>query len=262
MNTEVVSSSDRRAIILEKLKNNGQVFVNELADIFQVSQETIRRDLNRLEEQRLIKKIHGGAVSSQFGFEMEFNERAKIAAVEKKAIALSAVKLFKPGDSLFIDFGTTTLEFTRHLVEINQLTVITNSPLIANVLHENDSIKTILIGGEFISSKFECVGAIALDNIKRFFVDYAVIGAGAIHTDVGVMDQDINEASVARQMIENSSRTVVLADGHKLHNHATTLVSGWEKIHYLFTTNDGSLAKKGKFPANVRVTFAKAENQQ
>ncbi|MCI1035738.1 MULTISPECIES: DeoR/GlpR family DNA-binding transcription regulator [Raoultella] len=261
MNTEIVSSADRRTIILEKLKNNGQVSVNELADIFQVSQETIRRDLNKLEEQRLIKKIHGGAVSSQFGFEMEFNERAKIAASEKKAIARSAVKLFKPGDSLFIDFGTTTLEFTRQLAEINDLTVITNSPLIANVLHENDSIKTILIGGEFISSKFECVGAIALDNIKRFFVDYAVIGAGAVHTAVGVMDQDINEATIARQMIENSSRTVVLADGHKLQNHATTLVCEWDKIHYLFTTNDGSQAKKSKFPDNVQVTFAKAERE-
>ncbi|MCS2147438.1 DeoR/GlpR family DNA-binding transcription regulator [Scandinavium manionii] len=262
MNTEVVSSLERRAIILEKLKDNGQVFVNELSDIFQVSQETIRRDLNKLEEQRLIKKIHGGAVSSQFGFEMEFNERAKLAASEKKAIARHAAKLFKPGDSLFIDFGSTTLEFTRQLVEINELTVVTNSPLIANVLHENSSIKTILIGGEFISSKFECVGAIALDNIKRFFVDYAVIGAGAVHTDVGMMDQDINEAAIARQMIENSNRTVVLADGHKLQNHATTLVCGWDKIHYLFTTNDGSQNRKSKFPANVNVTFAEVETER
>ncbi len=259
MSTETVNSSERRTIILEKLKADGQVFVHELADLFQVSQETIRRDLNKLEEQRQIKKIHGGAVSSQIGFEMEFNERAKLAADEKSAIAKSAAGLFNPGDSLFIDFGSTTLEFTRKLVAVNELTVITNSPQIAGVLHENETIRTILIGGEFIHSRMECVGPIALDNLKRFFVDYAVIGAGAIHVDAGVMDQDINEAAVARQMIENSHHTVVLADGHKLGNHATTLVCGWDKVSYLFTTRPAGTTEKMRFPTGVRVTYASVE---
>ncbi|QKJ88589.1 DeoR/GlpR transcriptional regulator [Paramixta manurensis] len=256
MSTEVANSSERRTIILDKLKDNGQVFVNELAELFQVSQETIRRDLNKLEEQRLIKKVHGGAISSQFGFEMEFNQRAKLAADEKKAIAIRAATLFKPGDSLFIDFGTTTLEFARQLVAINDLTVIVNSPLIASVFHENASIKVILIGGEFINSKFECVGAIALDNIGRFFADYAVIGAGAVHADIGIMDQDINEAAVARKMMANSNYTVVLADGHKINSHATTLVSGWENINYVVTSKAENMSLVKSLPAGVSVLVA------
>ena len=124
---------ERRNIILDKLKNSGQVFVNELADDFNVSQETIRRDLNKLEELKHIKKIHGGAVIAQFGFELEFNQRAKLAEDDKKAIAIKAAELIKPGDSLFIDFGTTTLEFAKQIAGINQLTVITNSPVIANL---------------------------------------------------------------------------------------------------------------------------------
>lgn len=151
---DISNSVERRNEILALIQANGRVYVNELADKFQVSQETIRRDLNKLEDYRLIKKIHGGAVSSQFKFEHEFNERAKIAEAEKRAIAEKAATLLQPGDTVFVDFGSTTLEFARQLATIDQLTVITNSPLIANVCLENDSIDVVLIGGQFIDSKW------------------------------------------------------------------------------------------------------------
>ena len=192
---DISNSVERRNEILALIQANGRVYVNELADKFQVSQETIRRDLNKLEDYRLIKKIHGGAVSSQFKFEHEFNERAKIAEAEKRAIAEKAATLLQPGDTVFVDFGSTTLEFARQLATVDQLTVITNSPLIANVCLENDSIDVVLIGGQFIDSKMACLGAIALNNIEAFFADYAIIGAGAVNVQTGVMDQT---ASVRR----------------------------------------------------------------
>ena len=98
------------------------------------------------------------------------------------------------------------------MATIDQLTVITNSPLIANVCLENDSIDVVLIGGQFIDSKMACTGAIALNNIEAFFADYAIIGAGAVNVQTGVMDQNVNEAAIARKMIAQSRKCIVLAD--------------------------------------------------
>lgn len=250
------SALARRNFILEKLKDSGQVFVNELADFLHVSQETIRRDLNKLEELRYIKKIHGGAVSSQFGFEMEFSQRAKLAEEDKKAIAIKAAELIKPGDSLFIDFGTTTLEFAKQISSINQLTVITNSPTIANLFHNNDTINTILIGGQFGASKMECIGPITLQGISAFYADYAVIGAGAVSLEDGVMDQDLNEAAIARQMIKQSNQAIVLADGNKLNNRATALVTEIRNISWLITTDPEKKLKKLAFPLHLNLIIA------
>lgn len=257
MSMDVSNSSERRSKILEQIKSVGQVFVNDLAEQFQVSQETIRRDLNKLEDHRLIKKIHGGAVNSQFKFEHEFNERSKIAEHEKKAIAALAVTLINPGDTLFIDFGTTTLEFARQLTSINDLTIITNSPLIASVFHENDTTEVILVGGQFINSKFECVGVITLNNIGCFFADYAIVGAGAVNVEKGLMDQDINEAAIARKMIQQSNKTIVLAAENKLHGHATALVATWNEVSYLVTSDSGDALRGLSFPANVSVLVAR-----
>jgi DeoR/GlpR family transcriptional regulator of sugar metabolism len=253
---DISNSVDRRNEILALIQANGRVYVNELADKFQVSQETIRRDLNKLEDYRLIKKIHGGAVSSQFKFEHEFNERAKIAEAEKRAIAEKAVTLIQPGDTVFVDFGSTTLEFARQLAAVDQLTVITNSPLIANVCLENDSIDVVLIGGQFIGSKMECLGAIALNNIEAFFADYAIIGAGAVNVQTGVMDQNVNEAAIARKMIAQSRKCIVLADENKLRGHAMTLVAKWPEIDYLVTSDSGNALEGLVFPANVNVLVA------
>lgn len=250
------NGSERRNIILEKLKVSGQVFVNELAEEFDVSQETIRRDLNKLEELRHIKKIHGGAVSAQFGFELEFNQRAKLAEEDKKNIAAAAAKLIKPGDSLFIDFGTTTLEFAKIISTIPQLTVFTNSPVIANLFHESATTDLILIGGQFGLSKMECVGPVTLQAIGSFYADYAIIGAGAVSPESGVMDQDINEAAVARQMIKQSNNSIVLADGHKLGSRATSHVAHWKEINCLVTTDPENKLKKLTFPKNLRIIVA------
>ena len=250
------NASTRRNIILDKLKISGQVFVNELAEFFNVSQETIRRDLTKLEELRHIKKVHGGAVSYQFGFEMEFNQRARLAEGEKKAIASKAAKLITPGDSLFIDFGTTTLEFAKQIATINQLTIFTNSPVIANIFHDNTTIKIILIGGEFGASKMECIGPVALQGIASFYADYAVIGAGAISPDAGVMDQDLNEAAIARQMIKHSHKCIVLADGHKLNNRATALVTDLREVSWLVTTDPENKLKGLAFPPHLKIIVA------
>ncbi|MEX6314773.1 DeoR/GlpR family DNA-binding transcription regulator [Providencia manganoxydans] len=149
---------------------------------------------------------------------------------------MKAASLIKPGDTLFIDFGTTTFEFSQRVKLIDNITVITNSPLLANTLQENPTIETILIGGQFNAALNACLGGIALKNITEFFADYAVIGAGAIHHLYGVMDQHVDEAAIAQKMMENSDKLMVLADSTKTNKHAINVVTGWENIDYLITT--------------------------
>jgi DeoR/GlpR family transcriptional regulator of sugar metabolism len=248
--------NERRAQILELVAAHKQVYVQELAGRFHVTQETIRRDLNRLEEQRQVKKIHGGAVGGQLKFEMEFGERAKVAGAEKKMIAHSAARLFKPGDTLFVDFGTTTLEFASAVKAVGGLTVITHSPLIGHIVKSNPDNEVILIGGQLARSNFECLGGITLNHIARFFADYAVIGAVAVHPDRGIMDVDVEEAAVARKMVAQSNRTVVLADGGKLGGYGTLLVSELKPADILVTTSPRNPAMKAALMDKIKIILA------
>ncbi|MCW2255834.1 DeoR/GlpR family transcriptional regulator of sugar metabolism [Providencia alcalifaciens] len=253
------SSKVRHQTIIELLSTQGQVYVQDLAKHFDVAQETIRRDLSKLETQKLLKKVHGGAVNIQSKFERNFSERAQAAVDEKKAIAVQATMLIKPGDTLFIDFGSTTFEFSQKVKLIDNLTVITNSPLLATTLQENSTIETILIGGQFNAAQNACLGAIALKNIAEFFADYAVIGAGAIHSLHGVMDQHVDEAAIAKKMMENSDKLIVLADSTKTNKHAINVVTGWENIDYLVTTSKDFKLTDNKKRPKTKIIVAEFE---
>lgn len=246
---QVSIQEERQQQIMQMLVSTGKVYVHELAAIFNVTSETVRRDLSRMEAQKLLKKVHGGALSYNFDsnlqsrlkFEHNFQERVEFASQQKKKIAASALELISVGDTLLIDFGSTTLEFARALVAVDELTVICNSPLLADVLQANVSIDVILTGGKYYSNKYECLGSVTLDNIANFFADYAVIGAGAIHKDMGFMDQDADEASVARKMIQHSRKAIVLADASKFGQYASSRVVGWRDIDYVVTNHHADL---------------------
>ncbi len=252
------SSNYRHQVILELLSSNGQVYVHDLAKQFEVAQETIRRDLTKLESQKLLKKVHGGAVNIQSKFERDFSARSKVAIDEKRAIAMRAVEVIKPGDTLFIDFGSSTVEFSKRVKGINNLTVITNSPVITDIMQENPTIDTILIGGQFIGSQYACLGAIALRCVQELFADYAVIGCGAIDVKRGVMDQNVDEAAIARQMLQNSDKLIVLGDSSKASKHAIHLVASWDEVDYLVTTSREfrSAAKNQRLPTKVLLANA------
>lgn len=236
---------ERQQKIVEMVLATGKVYVHQLAEKFNVTPETIRRDLNRLAARKLLKKVHGGALSyhydnnlqSRLNFEHNFLSRVEFAKQEKYCIAQTAVQFISAGNTLFIDFGSTTLEFARALVNLNELTVICNSPLLAEVLQANSSIEIILTGGKFHNNKFECLGSVTLDTISSFFADYAIIGAGAIHQQVGIMDQDLEEASVAKKMIQHSRKNIVLADASKFGQYASACVMSWREIDNIVTSD-------------------------
>lgn len=224
--------NERRQQILELLRQRERVSVDELAQILATSQETIRRDLAELSASGQVTKFHGGAALPPSGeHENAFQTRLNEHAQEKRAIARYAAGLFAPGDSIFIDTGTTTLLFGRELARLNRLTLITNSLLIANEAAASGN-RVFMIGGEFRPESQQNTGALALEQISRFNAEHAVITIGALDCD-GAMDFSIEEAEVARAMIAQVRNLTVIADSSKMGRRALFKVFPLNRISRL-----------------------------
>jgi DeoR family glycerol-3-phosphate regulon repressor len=219
---QAMQPAERRSRIVDLLRESGRVTVGELAQEFGASFETIRRDLTELSARNLIQKFHGGATllnAAKLGTKIEgsFQGRMLEHQREKRAIARCAAALFSPGDSLFVDTGTTTLIFAEELARLSRLTVITNSIAIAQTIARGtgQGNKAFLLGGEYSDDAGENVGRLAVEQISRFRAAHAVLTVGAIETD-GVMDYDLNEAEIAAAMVSHARQVTVLADSSKL----------------------------------------------
>lgn len=224
--------NERRQQILELLRQRERISVEELARAMSTSQETIRRDLTELADNGLVSKFHGGAAlppSSEH--ENAFQTRMNESAQEKRSIARYAAGLFAPGDSIFIDTGTTTLFFARELARLPRLTVITNSLSIATCIGESGN-RVFMIGGEFRPDSEQNVGTLALEQITRFNAEHAVITIGALNAD-GAMDFSIEEAEIARAMIAQTRHLTVIADASKLDRRGLFKVFPLERIDRL-----------------------------
>jgi len=224
----------RQDAIVNVVGEKGRVTVEELADLLGASRETIRRDLTSLSEQGKLRKFHGGAALPRQDVEGPFQARMAVNARLKRQIAITATSIFEPGDTLFIDTGTTTLNFAEELAKCSGLTVITNSSAIARVisLSETDS-RVFLIGGEFQGDNQETVGTLAIDQIRVFRTRHAVLTVGGLDANAGAMDFNIEEAQVARAMIEQAELVTVLADSSKFDCNALFEVCKFDKIDTL-----------------------------
>lgn len=210
----------RREQILGLVRARERMTVDALAELLTTSRETIRRDLTELAERGLVKKFHGGAAWPEAGGESAFQARMSENTREKRAIGHLAASLFAPGDTLFVDTGTTTVVFAEELARRSGLTVITNSLGIAQILGRSAMANRVfVIGGEYRDDAGENVGVLAIEQIARFHAAHAVITVGAIEP-AGVMDFQLDEAEVARAMVGQARKVTVLADSSKLDRSA------------------------------------------
>lgn len=209
---------ERQAKILTILRNEGRIQVSSLVDQLGTSPETIRRDLTELAVAGKLQKVHGGAILPQILGEGPFQQRMGENMAAKRIIAEKACSLITPGDSLFIDTGTTTLTFAEELVSVKNLLVVTNSSDIAKILGAQSSNQVFLVGGEYNAENHETVGPMAISQLQQFRLKHAILTIGAIDAN-GVMDFDMNEALIAKTMIKQASNVIVLADTSK-HNHS------------------------------------------
>lgn len=221
----------RQALIAEIIWQRGEMSVDALAQHFDVSAETIRRDLGQLAESGTLRKVHGGARRPRLHAEGSFQERMAENADGKRVIAGKVAALVEPGDTLFMDTGSTTLACAEALAGTERLTVITNSVRIAQVFGAAATRGTVyLLGGAYANDNAETVGPLVLSQVADFQADHAVLGVAAIDAAVGAMDSDFDEAQVARAMIAHARSVFVVASLAKVGRRAAFRVCPLDDI--------------------------------
>jgi DeoR family transcriptional regulator, glycerol-3-phosphate regulon repressor len=232
MNDPVAS---RQQQIIAIARSQGRVSVEDLAARFTVTPQTIRKDLNDLCDRRLLSRIHGGAVISSGVENVAYEARRLIAQSEKQAIGAAAARLIPDNASLFINVGTTTEEVARALVDHEGLLVITNNLNVAMELYRHPRIDVIMAGGPVRRADGAIVGAAAVEFVRQFKVDYAVIGTSALDEDGALLDFDVREVRVARAIIENARQVVLVADRFKVGRSAPVRIGHLSEVDIFVT---------------------------
>ena len=246
---------ERRSRIFDTIRQEGRISVDKLATEFNSSAETIRRDLNKLSKTGKIQKIHGGAMlpgpSGEGSYQLRMGENAKA----KRQAAQNACELISPGDTLFIDTGSSTLFFAEEAVRIPGLTVITNSAEVARVLSSSENGASVfLLGGEYNSDNRETMGPMTILQLDAFRANHAVLATGAIDAIAGVMSFDSGEAAVARAMLGRAENAIVLADSSKCGRIAPYVIGRLDQFdHLVCEVEPGQLLKNALDQSNVNI---------
>lgn len=237
-----MSTQKRRNKILNLINDSeSSLRTSELAEQFDVTTETIRRDLIYLDEQHLIEKIHGGARPISEFVESSLGFRLKESVSAKKEIAKSALKQLDNCSVIFIDAGSTTNEFASLLSKcleereiLNQLAIVTNSFPVANALMENaDTL--FFIGGEVSQITQATSGIWALNELYSIKIDIAFLGTSGFFSHNGPCTKLGSDATFKSQVIKNSSKSIVLADHTKFSTNAIMQYASWEEIDMIIT---------------------------
>jgi DeoR/GlpR family transcriptional regulator of sugar metabolism len=213
-----VLARQRQAYILDRVREDGGVRVSDLVRELSVSDMTIRRDLELLADQGLIEKVHGGATAlpGSAQFEPTFAAKSSLQQLEKEAIAEAAIGYVEPGSAIGLSAGTTTYAIARRLVEITGLTVVTNSPRAADVLHEaGRSDQTIILTGGVRTPSDALVGPFAVSALRSVHLDLVLMGVHGMDERSGFTSPNLLEAETDRTLVEAARRLIVVADHTK-----------------------------------------------
>lgn len=201
----------------EYVQNKSRASVQELCDLFQVSESTIRRDLKELETRSILKRTHGGAVNFQaVAFEPTYSEKEDQFQDEKKRIAQKAAEFIEDGDSLIIDSGTTTLYLANELAKFKDLTVVTNSIHLMQKLSALQGINIISTGGMLRTNTMALAGPMAEKSLEQLHVDKAFLGTNGLNIEEGLTTPNLVEASIKQKMIGAADQVFVMADHTKI----------------------------------------------
>ena len=229
------SLSRRQSEIMALLQETGRVSVDELATRFGVTPQTIRRDLTELSQSRALTRVHGGAMVASGVSNLAYEPRKLVAQAQKRLIGEAAARLIPDHSSLFINIGTTTEEVARALSGHAGLMIITNNLVVAYELHRHAAMEVIVAGGAIRRSDGAIVGATAVEHIRQFRADFAVIGTSAVDPDGTLLDFDSREVQVSRAIIESARRVVLVTDGSKFNRAAPVRIAHLSDVDVLVT---------------------------
>lgn len=228
--------NERQRKMMQYLSEEGFVKVETFSKMFQVSGETIRRDLKLLEANDYIKRVHGGVLyENQRSKEKTYDARTQRNFAEKRAIARLAAQYVENGDSIAMNTGTSTLELAYELAKKERLTVVTNSMEVARVIVENKTHEVYLAGGCLRKEGYGLSGELCCEFLSMFHVDKVFLSVGGIAEKSGVTEYHVQESAVMREMIKMSNKIMVLADYSKFNEIAFQKICEYNKIDYLFT---------------------------
>ena len=229
-------AAQRQKLIAEEIRREGAVRVSELTALLEVSEVTIRRDLDVLEAAGLIDKVHGGATArgslsaEEPGFEAKSHRQLR----EKDAIERAASELVQPGQAIALTAGTTTWRLAQHLTQVPDLTVVTNSIQVANVLHrEAHSGLTVVLTGGVRTPSDALVGPMALMSIRALHLDVLFMGVHGVSDSAGLTTPNLLEAEVDRALVAASEKLVVVADHTKWGVRGLARIAGLDEVDVL-----------------------------
>lgn len=225
----------RQQDILTAARTEGRVGVDMLAQTFAVTPQTIRRDLNDLCQRGLLSRVHGGAMPANSVSNVAYEERRNLASEEKRLIGAATAALIPENCSVMLNIGTTTEQVARALTDHGGLVVITNNLNVINILNRTPNKELILAGGVVRQADGGIVGEAAVDFIRQYKADIAVIGASAIDSDGAILDYDQREVSVARAILESARKVILVADHLKFERTAPMRICGLDRIDIFVT---------------------------
>jgi DeoR family fructose operon transcriptional repressor len=231
---------ERRTQILKKLNENRYVQVSDLAEEFDVTTVTIRRDLDEMEEEDLLIRKRGGAIRVNPGVSMEmpYNIKQHEMVDEKERIAQQALKFIEDGDTIILDSGSTTYSLALLLNSRTRLKVVTNDLKIAIKLSENPQIQLICTGGVARTSVYSLEGSIAESFIRDIKVDKTFLSTDAVHPNGVISNVNMEEVAIKRAMIESADQNFLLADSSKFNKSGFFKVCDLGEVDVLIT-DDG-----------------------
>ncbi len=229
------SFSDRQVQILALARENGRVDVDELSVRFDVSPQTIRKDLNELGDKQLLQRVHGGAIVGSGIENVSYEARRLLAPESKKKIGKCAAGLIPDNCSLLINIGTTTEQVAMSLQNHRGLLVISNNVNAVDIMKRFIGVELIIAGGQVRKTDGGIVGVAAVDFINQFKVDYAVIGVSAIDEEGTLLDYDFREVRVAQAIIKNARHVILVVDAMKFERNAPIRIADIAEVDTIVT---------------------------
>jgi DeoR family glycerol-3-phosphate regulon repressor len=230
-----VALNFRQTEILELARVEGRVMVEDLAQRFDVTLQTIRRDLSDLADAGHLDRVHGGAMLRTGVSNIGYEARRRMNEAAKTAIARACAAAIPDNCSLILNLGTTTEAVARELLTHRNITVITNNMNVANILVANPGCEIVVAGGALRRTDGGLVGELTTQFFEQFKVDYAVIGVSALDRDGDLLDFDLAEVRVSRAIIRQSRKVFLAADSSKLNRSAPARLASLSEISVFFT---------------------------
>lgn len=247
--------AERYEFIVQLVNERGSIRVTELSELCQVTEETIRRDLDRLEQAGRLRRSHGGAVSVKDQQpETPYSEREIAHADEKRRIAQEAIQLIRPKERILLDASSTAWYMAAQMPDI-PLTVLTNSIKVAVELSGKEKIEVISTGGILASRSLSYVGPLAERSLEAYHVDKAFLSCKGVHMERGISESNELQARIKQQMVGMADEVILLADSSKFGIQAFTYVAALNDIDVMITDNQLPQAlKKQLEERGIKVT--------